>query len=185
MSRVKSKHLFNFKPSGAIDDDILAFEAKMEEDHPGIVAQFAAKFKELSMKDDDASNKEFVETLRGMMNGQMAMLGAAPVFVEAGAKTVETEFKVPTTHDGDYDVPVKVITPKVLQGKKDNAAFIYAHGGGAVGGTADQVKTCLDYMADEGNLVVFNVDYRLAPETKCPNNVKDFYEAIKYVAKKC
>jgi len=183
MSRVKSKHLFNFKPSGAIDDDILAFEAKMEEAHPGMAGQLAAKFKELSMKDDDASNKEFVETLRGMMNGQMAMLGAAPVFIEAGAKTIETEFKVPTTHDGDYDVPVKVITPKVLQGKKDNAAFIYAHGGGAVGGTADQVKTCLDYMADEGNLVVFNVDYRLAPETKCPNNVKDFYEAIKYVAK--
>jgi len=182
MSRVKSKNLFNFEPSGAIDDDILAFEAKIEEQHPGIQATFAAKFKELSMKDDEASNKEFVETLRGMMNGQMAVLGASPVFVAAGEKTVETELKVPTTHDGEYDVVVQVITPKVLQGKKNNAAFVYAHGGGAVGGTANQVKTCLDYMADEGNIVVFNVEYRLAPETKCPNNVKDFYEAIKYVS---
>merc|ERR550539_2293976 len=37
-------------------------------------------------------------------------------------------------------------------------------------------------MAVEGNIVIFNVDYRLAPGTKCPNNVKDFYMAIKYVA---
>ena len=128
MSRVLSKNLFNFKPSGAIDDDILAFEAKMEEQHPGMAGALAAKFKELSMKDDEASNKEFVETLRGMMNGQMAVLCASPVYVAAGEKTVETELKVSTTHDGEYDVVIQVITPKVLQGKKNNAAFVYAHG---------------------------------------------------------
>ena len=27
--------------------------------------------------------------------------------------------------------------------------------------------------------VVFSVEYRLAPETKCPDNVMDFYEALK------
>merc|ERR1711994_570390 len=37
-------------------------------------------------------------------------------------------------------------------------------------------------MAVDCRVVVFNVDYRLAPETRCPNNVLDFYEAIKYVA---
>ena len=29
---------------------------------------------------------------------------------------------------------------------------------------------------------VFNVDYRLAPETKCPDNIKDMYAALKHVA---
>jgi len=183
MSRVTSKNLFNFKPSGVIDHDVLEFEAKMNEAHPGVASALQDKFNELSIKDDEASNKEFVDTLRGMMAGQMAMLGANPLFVKAGEKTVETEFKVPTTHDGEYDVVVKVYTPKVLQGKKNNAAFLYAHGGGAVGGTAEENKTYLDFMAILGNIVVFNVDYRLAPETKCPNNVKDFYEAIKYVSK--
>ena len=91
----------------------------MEEQHPGMAGALAAKFKELSMKDDEASNKEFVETLRGMMNGQMAVLGASPLFAAAGEKTVETELKVPTTHDGEYDVVVQVLTPKVLQGKKN------------------------------------------------------------------
>ena len=37
--------------------------------------------------------------------------------------------------------------------------------------------------AVEMNVVAFNVDYRLAPETKCPNNIKDFYEVIKFVSK--
>ena len=26
---------------------------------------------------------------------------------------------------------------------------------------------------------MFSVEYRLAPETKCPDNVMDFYEALK------
>ena len=29
--------------------------------------------------------------------------------------------------------------------------------------------------------VVFSVEYRLAPETKCPDNVMDFYEALKVI----
>ena len=182
MPRVKSKNLFNFQPAGEIDDAILAIEAKMEEAAPGAGAAFMAKFASLSTKDDEASTKEFVETLRGMMDGQFAMLGAQPEFIEAGEKTIETELKVPTCHDGEYDVIVKVITPKTLQGKKNNAAYVYAHGGGAVGGTVEQHKPFLDLMAINGNFVVFNVDYRLAPGTKCPNNVKDFYMAIKYVA---
>ena len=78
MSRVKSKNLFNFEPSGAIDDDILAFEAKIEEHPPGIRATFKD-----SVKIIQASNKEFVETLRVYMNGQMA-INPSPVFVAAG-----------------------------------------------------------------------------------------------------
>ena len=29
--------------------------------------------------------------------------------------------------------------------------------------------------------MVFSVEYRLAPETKCPDNVMDFYEALKVI----
>ena len=36
-------------------------------------------------------------------------------------------------------------------------------------------------MAETGEVVVFNVDYRLAPEAKCPENIKDFYSVLKYV----
>ena len=76
---------------------------------------------------------------------------------------------------------VEVYTPKNLVGNSDNAAIVFAHGGGCVSGSANDSKPFLDFMALSGNVVIFNVDYRLAPETKCPNNVKDFYEAVKYI----
>ena len=36
-------------------------------------------------------------------------------------------------------------------------------------------------MACETDVVFFNVDYRLAPETKCPKNALDFYCAVKHI----
>lgn len=36
-------------------------------------------------------------------------------------------------------------------------------------------------MAECGDVIVFNVDYRLAPEAKCPENILDFYSVLKYV----
>jgi acetyl esterase/lipase len=59
---------------------------------------------------------------------------------------------------------------------------VYAHGGGVVGASAHSHSRFLAYMALDCGVVVFNVDYRLAPETRCPNNALDFYEAIKYVS---
>ena len=39
------------------------------------------------------------------------------------------------------------------------------------------------HMAESCGVIFFNVDYRLAPEAKCPENVKDFYSALKYVVR--
>ena len=44
--------------------------------------------------------------------------------------------------------------------------MVYAHGGGAVGGSAMGYKGYLSHMAMTCGVVVFNVDYRLAPDTK-------------------
>ena len=38
-------------------------------------------------------------------------------------------------------------------------------------------------MAENCGVIFFNVDYRLAPEAKCPENVKDFYSVLKYVVR--
>ena len=40
------------------------------------------------------------------------------------------------------------------------------------------------HMAEACGVIFFNVDYRLAPEAKCPENVKDFYSALKYVVRR-
>merc|ERR1711915_675280 len=69
-----------------------------------------------------------------------------------------------------------------LSNDEARPCIVYAHGGGAVAGSSSSHRGYLSHMAVSCGVVVFSVDYRLGPETRCPNNVLDFYEAIKYVA---
>ena len=183
MSRVESKKLFNFTLNGLIDDDIAAKDAEMmammgTEEGMGMFT----KMNELSMKDDAESITAYVTMMRAMMDGMVKPMLDFPEMKKAVKEIIEEEIKVPTNHDGMFDVPVFKYTPRKLQGDgKKYAAYIYAHGGGAIALEASTYKPLLAYYAVECDAVVFNVDYRLAPETKCPNNVKDYYEVVKYV----
>jgi len=175
--RVKSKYLFNFRPQGFIDPVVVAEDEKMKQDFgldPVVMAEH--------MKNQ--SETEFVEEMRGFMGGFLGNtpFKTDPVVVEAYASCNNSELAVPTKHDGEYNVKVLVHEPKSLAGEKNRPAIVYAHGGGCIGGTADLYEHFLAHMAVDCRVVVYNVDYRLAPETRCPNNVLDFYEAIKYVA---
>jgi len=80
-----------------------------------------------------------------------------------------------------YQVEVFVYTPKSLKESKPVPAYVWAHGGGAVISEAkDYHKNCC-VIAVNLNCVVFNVDFRNGPETKCPQNQKDYVAALKYV----
>merc|ERR1712086_417143 len=104
------------------------------------------------------------------------------LFAEGENSCDQSTMAVPTTHDGDYAVKVLVHAPKALAKEISKPCIIYAHGGGAVAGSASMYAGYLSYMAMDCGVVVFNVDYRLAPGTRCPNNVLDFYEVIKFVS---
>ena len=69
--------------------------------------------------------------------------------------------------DDGHKCAVHVIKPKTLTGT-GHAAYIYAHGGGAVMFEAKSSNSNLTHTALELNCVVFNVDYRLGPESKAP-----------------
>lgn len=172
-NRVKSKNLFNFRPAGEIDGDIQELHKAMMEGHD---------MEAMKEKAENMSDVEFGQYLRGMMESMMGSIMSSPVFTEAENCCDQSVLKVPTTHDGNYDVTVLVHAPKGLAQDKTRACIVYAHGGGAVAGAASQHKGFLSYMANNCGLVVFNVDYRLAPETRCPNNVLDFYSVVKYVS---
>ena len=58
--------------------------------------------------------------------------------------------------------------------------MIYYHGGGGFAGSAKGYMTVVNRYALEGNMVVLNVDYRLAPEHKAPLGVLDAYAAVKF-----
>jgi len=177
MERVKSKQLFNFRPAGVIDEDILEQEKKMYE------AMGGTDSGEMHAQLDSMPDEEFCVVLRGMMDTGLDYWFKNPLYTEAESSCNQSTIAIPTSHDGEYNVKVLVHSPKSLASDNSKACIIYAHGGGVVGGTAAGYAGFLSYMAVDCGVVVFNVDYRLAPETRCPNNVLDFYEAVKYVTK--
>ena len=109
-----------------------------------------------------------------------------PVYLAAEEKCVAGWLTVPTSHHGEYGVRVQVITPHSLAQQQDRGVgrpcLLYAHGGGAVGGRADQFTPYLSLLAARCGVVVFNVDYRKAPATTCPHNVLDFVAVVRHVA---
>ena len=182
MMRVESKGLFNYPQQGSIDPDVAEFESSLEQQFvTGVAKLMLHKMKELSESESEASDKEFTVMIRAMIDPFITQIGRHPVLDQCSAHTVETLLSVPTTHHTAYNVPVHVYTPTALARNTGNAAYVYAHGGGGVASTAALAKPWLDYIAVNCGVVVFNVEYRLAPETKSPHNVLDFYECLKYI----
>ena len=66
------------------------------------------------------------------------------------------------------EIKLWIIKPKSMEGDK-NAAFIFAHGGAGLMLSAEEnLPECYRYAVD-WDCIVFSVDYRKGPETKCPN----------------
>jgi len=175
--RVKSKNLFNFRPQGFIDPEVVLHDEKLKND-------FGLDPEAMEEQMKSQTEEEFVGGMRDFMTGFLGQtpFSTDPAYIEAYASCDNTVLEVPTKHDGEYNVKVLVHAPKSLSGEKNRPAIVYAHGGGCIGGSADMYKGFLAHMAVDSRVIVFNVDYRLAPETRCPNNVLDFYETIKYVS---
>ena len=168
-----------------MDDEVKAMEAQIEQmsESSPEANQMTEKMKELLVKHDHESNMEYIELMREACSPLTKIVAENDAVKYGGEQTLFTSIEVPTSHDGDFDVPVEVYTPKVLVSEAKRAAYIYAHGVGADAFCAADVRARMQCTAVDMNVVIFNVDYRLAPETKCPNNSKDFYEVIKFVSK--
>jgi acetyl esterase len=80
-------------------------------------------------------------------------------------------------------IPARIYTPKKLR-KKDGLApcLVFFHGGGWVIGNLETHDVVCRKLADEGELIVISVDYRLAPEHKFPAAVEDAIAATAWVA---
>ena len=182
MARVESKNLFHHRPNGVPEDYVEAMATQMRE---GMMQKMDPAVKEVyeRINSDDPTvsmvESGFLQQMRDGMDTMFQMFGDP--YKEYVEKCIHSELKVPMRDGNDFEVPVLVHTPKEIAGKKANPAIIYAHGGGVVAGTAIQMKPILSHIACKLGVVYFNVDYRLAPETKCPKNVLDFYCAVKHV----
>jgi acetyl esterase len=80
-------------------------------------------------------------------------------------------------------IPARVYTPLKLRKANDLApCLVFFHGGGWVIGNLDSHDVVCRKLADEGQLVVISVDYRLAPEHKFPAAVDDAVAATTWLA---
>ncbi len=80
-------------------------------------------------------------------------------------------------------IPARIYTPKVLRLSNGLApCLVFFHGGGWVIGDLDTHDVACRKLADEGQLMVISVDYRLAPEHKFPAAVDDAIAATKWIA---
>ena len=74
-----------------------------------------------------------------------------------------------------------MVWDKRNQHKDKMAAIVHNHGGGGVKGSALDMPEhwFADIIKDE--VVMFYVDFRLAPQNKVPSAASDLYQAIKYI----
>jgi acetyl esterase len=94
-------------------------------------------------------------------------------------KSVEP-LAIPAPHGS---IPARIYTPKTLRKPAGLApCLVFFHGGGWVIGDLDSHDVVCRKLADEGQLIVISVDYRLAPEHKFPAAVDDAITATKWIA---
>jgi len=87
---------------------------------------------------------------------------------------------IPAPHGS---IPARLYTPKRLRKTNGLApCLVFFHGGGWVIGDLDTHDVVCRKLADQGELVVISVDYRLAPEHKFPAAVEDAITATKWAA---
>ncbi len=80
-------------------------------------------------------------------------------------------------------IPSRIYTPKTLRQTNGLApCLVFFHGGGWVIGDLDTHDVACRKLADEGQLIVISVDYRLAPEHKFPAAVDDAIAATTWIA---
>jgi acetyl esterase len=87
---------------------------------------------------------------------------------------------IPAPHGA---IPARIYMPKSLRKAGGLApCLVFFHGGGWVIGDLDSHDVVCRKLADEGELIVISVDYRLAPEHKFPSAVDDAIAATKWIA---
>lgn len=80
---------------------------------------------------------------------------------------------------GSPDIRVLIYQP--VAAATERPALLHIHGGGYVMGRPDMNDVRNRQLAEELDIVIVSVDYRLAPETVHPGPVEDCYAALKWI----
>ncbi|MXX81813.1 MAG: alpha/beta hydrolase [Chloroflexi bacterium] len=142
----------------------LDIEAHMDAEHLAVLQ--ALPFR-LDLSDIPAT--------RTVMEGLREMLAAAPL-----PDNVSVEDHMAPGPEGAPDVMVRTYRPASLP--VNAPALYYIHGGGMVlGDVAGSDPYCAN-VADQLNVLVASVEYRLAPEHPFPAPIEDCYAGLRWFA---
>lgn len=111
---------------------------------------------------------------------QIRSLLASP----GSSRTPSWTQRVSISHDtvaaeDGYRIPVRVYRPD--RGSRPSGAMLHIHGGAFVTGDLDVSETHCGRMADLADIVVVDVDYRLAPEHRFPTGFEDCYAVLEWL----
>lgn len=86
----------------------------------------------------------------------------------------------------DVLIPTRSGDRHALAYRPENATgcdplFVNVHGGGFIYGSPEIDDDFCQAVCDELGVVVLNVSYRLAPESRWPSDKEDVYDAVKYL----
>ena len=82
-------------------------------------------------------------------------------------------------------VPVWISEPEkqTTEEKQNRPCVFYIHGGGFIGGCAAAFQNLCKCLSERAQALVFNIDYRLAPETVFPENIEDCLKVLHEILK--
>lgn len=110
--------------------------------------------------------------------GQKFLIGPGVDYVAERKRFASPRNQLPPTRGVAFipevlgGVPVELASPTKVAG---DAVVLYIHGGGYIYGDAVTSRGYASALADESNLRVYSVSYRLAPEYKFPCGVEDCF----------
>lgn len=96
---------------------------------------------------------------------------------KAGNNIFGEEIFIPTR-----DGKTRCLIYKSKSNKSMSPVFFDVHGGGFIMGAPENDDKFCNLVRNELDITVISIDYRLAPEYKCPTDKNDAYDVVSYVS---
>lgn len=91
---------------------------------------------------------------------------------------ISVEKQMISTRNGD--TPIYIFKPK--GGREIKPMLLYIHGGAYIAGSTEEEIPFCKLVAEEADVILVGVDYRLAPEYQFPIGLQDCYDAFCWMA---
>ena len=134
-----------------------------------------------------AETRAFNDTVEGLLAAAPSLHTVDPVVTRKNRMEGKSAFPAPVilpegqervVRGRSGDIPIRVFIPPTVRG-----AYLHIHGGGWVLGNAQSQDPLLWRIAQEAQVAVVSVEYRLAPEDPYPAGVDDCEDAALWFVK--